>query len=788
MSKLLTIIFSFLFLASLNAQDVFVRDTAINTQQYEPAGFGGVIAGVDWDADGKPDLYACNSNFIDTRPGELIPRIYKFEWNEGTASWDSVWGATIPGQAQNTWIGFVPADLDKDGKPEIVWMPPNFPDPSDVDPSLVNLNPLRVIVFEVVGDGSDKLGVDDGFGAFLPNASTAIVDNDTTNLRPISPKILDIDSDGTDEIIFADQAAGSSGGGYHFGVLSVDNIPDNGDGSETWTFEANGLNDPNLTRSNKWDLAVVDSTLYLFDNNGGISAVQYAGGTYTAAPLDTVSAGWNGSFKGSVTKDLDNDGTDEIIIGSWYSNKVYVLQIGEDTLYTYEVAELTDAGRLTGAAGGDLDADGNPDFVFGTRGSPASVPNCALFRVEFQGGDISNPASYTWAIIDSLLVPAPGGTGGQLDVVRIANIDGGQADEVIYTQGYSRGVANDTVGAVVILKNISVTPSLIVVDGQKDDFYTTLTGPDDGYLQIRSYAWNDNGVPTNDSDLSAKVWAAWDEQWFYAYFEVMDDVISGSGANAYQDDGMELKIDPEATDSVANTIYAPNLTILGGAGSDSLNIITNAANKQYARHTVEGGYVLEIGMKWSEITTAGETVSVAADSVFGLAINIHDNDQLTGGTRVASVMWAAVMLDAVWNTAEYLGTVKFLPGNKLQFIPTNNMTPWRTNVIPYDGSDYIRVGVEGDQSLLPKQFSLSQNYPNPFNPSTTIRFALPQQTLVQLDVYNLLGEKVMELINSEMPAGYHQTVLNAGSLSSGVYFYRLSAGSFVQTRKLMLLK
>ncbi|MGE5858994.1 MAG: T9SS type A sorting domain-containing protein, partial [Ignavibacteria bacterium] len=294
----------------------------------------------------------------------------------------------------------------------------------------------------------------------------------------ISPKILDIDSDGTDEIIFADQAAGSSGGGYHFGVLSVDNIPDNGDGSETWTFEANGLNDPNLTRSNKWDLAVVDSTLYLFDNNGGISAVQYAGGTYTAGPLDTVSAGWNGSFKGSVTTDLNNDGTDEIIIGSWYSNKVYVLEIGEDTLITYEVAELTDAGRLTGAGGGDLDADGNPDFVFGTRGSPASVPNCALFRVEFQGGDISSPANYTWSIIDSLLVPAPGGTGGELDVVHIANVDGDEADEVIYTQGYSRGVANDTVGAVAVL-DMEHTPVSVELadDNIPDEYYLNQNYP-----------------------------------------------------------------------------------------------------------------------------------------------------------------------------------------------------------------------------------------------------------------------------------------------------------------------
>ncbi|MGE5811062.1 MAG: T9SS type A sorting domain-containing protein, partial [Ignavibacteria bacterium] len=61
-------------------------------------------------------------------------------------------------------------------------------------------------------------------------------------------------------------------------------------------------------------------------------------------------------------------------------------------------------------------------------------------------------------------------------------------------------------------------------------------------------------------------------------------------------------------------------------------------------------------------------------------------------------------------------------------------------------------------------------------------------TLVQLDVYNLLGEKVMELINEEMPAGYHQTAFNAGSLSSGIYFYRIQAGTFTETRKMMLLK
>jgi len=111
-----------------------------------------------------------------------------------------------------------------------------------------------------------------------------------------------------------------------------------------------------------------------------------------------------------------------------------------------------------------------------------------------------------------------------------------------------------------------------------------------------------------------------------------------------------------------------------------------------------------------------------------------------------------------------------------------------THPVPYDGSDYIRIGVDDDLSGLPKAFGLSQNYPNPFNPSTIIKFALPKESAVELAVFNLLGEKVVELINQEMPAGYHQTVFDAGSLSSGIYFYRIQAGTFIETKKLLLLK
>ncbi|MBP9581873.1 MAG: T9SS type A sorting domain-containing protein [Ignavibacterium sp.] len=449
MNRLLTLL-AILFLVSffnVQAQEIFTRSSTIHTLTYEPGGggFGGFVAGVDLDEDGIPEIYACNANYID-RDGEMVPKIWKFEWNETTAEWDSVWGATISGQGQNTWIGFTVADLDKDGKPEIVWCPPNFPDA----PGLINPNPLRVIVYEVVGDGSDNLGVDDGFGAFLPNASTTIVTDDNYNLRPISLKVVDIDSDGRDELIFADQTTN-----WHFGVLSVDDIPDNGSGLETWTVEASGVTDPILVGTgNKWDLAVVGKVIYLFAQSGIVYPVKYDNGTWTSLPGQ--SGVGNGSFKGTAVADLDNDGIDEIVEGSWFTGgKVYVLKQVADTLQSFEVADLSLLGatRLNGAAVGDLDNDGRPDFVFGSRGdgSAPSVPNNSVYRVEFQGGDITLPANYISSVIDSFLVPEPDGAGGQLDVFAIGNMDGDASDEVIYTQGYTRGIANDTTADAAIL-------------------------------------------------------------------------------------------------------------------------------------------------------------------------------------------------------------------------------------------------------------------------------------------------------------------------------------------------
>ena len=98
------------------------------------------------------------------------------------------------------------------------------------------------------------------------------------------------------------------------------------------------------------------------------------------------------------------------------------------------------------------------------------------------------------------------------------------------------------------------------------------------------------------------------------------------------------------------------------------------------------------------------------------------------------------------------------------------------------------VGVKDDGGRVPVSFALEQNYPNPFNPSTTIRFGIPRETEVSLVLYNILGQQVATLINETVKPGNHSVIFNASQLASGTYFYRLTAGSYTATKKMMLIK
>ncbi|HEY6907391.1 MAG TPA: C25 family cysteine peptidase, partial [Ignavibacteriaceae bacterium] len=105
----------------------------------------------------------------------------------------------------------------------------------------------------------------------------------------------------------------------------------------------------------------------------------------------------------------------------------------------------------------------------------------------------------------------------------------------------------------------------------------------------------------------------------------------------------------------------------------------------------------------------------------------------------------------------------------------------------YDGS-YSYSDMVNAIIMAPAKFVLEQNYPNPFNPVTTIRFTIPKEVMVNLSVYNVVGEKVKELKNEVTKPGYYEVDFDASNIASGVYFYRLQAGDFISTRKMNLLK
>jgi len=120
-------------------------------------------------------------------------------------------------------------------------------------------------------------------------------------------------------------------------------------------------------------------------------------------------------------------------------------------------------------------------------------------------------------------------------------------------------------------------------------------------------------------------------------------------------------------------------------------------------------------------------------------------------------------------------------------------TTYGTNSTMYSGflADTLFRGAVtsvAEEGRIPEEYALHQNYPNPFNPSTTIEFALPHAGYVMLRVYNVLGEEVATLISGDHAAGMFKAMWDVSGMPSGVYFYRLTAGEYVQTRKMILMK
>lgn len=220
----------------------------------------------------------------------------------------------------------------------------------------------------------------------------------------------------------------------------------------------------------------------------------------------------------------------------------------------------------------------------------------------------------------------------------------------------------------------------------------------------------------------------------------------------------------------------------------------------------------ETGDKLWELETSGDFSATPAISDFGRIYTANLEGELFAVSSNGDIEWyyvneAGIQSDILHiNGTTYIGTndglvIAFYDGGGAQLEENSgnhskSITPRIPQWGTYMGNNQ-RTGVAGEITIpttienhvdIPELFFLNQNYPNPFNPSTNINYGLTENTQVRLEVYNMMGQKVAELVNTRQNAGVYTVNFNASALASGVYFYRLQAGNFVQTQKMILVK
>jgi photosystem II stability/assembly factor-like uncharacterized protein len=218
----------------------------------------------------------------------------------------------------------------------------------------------------------------------------------------------------------------------------------------------------------------------------------------------------------------------------------------------------------------------------------------------------------------------------------------------------------------------------------------------------------------------------------------------------------------------------------GNLSGDAIEInkLSYSNNKIYIATQAGIWASTNLGFNWTNLNLSLSTVGIKTLSVLEQNIFIGTSNNLYLSTNDGG-SWSSI----------YQG----LPSPTTITSIANNST--HAFVIIDNGSVYSRplsdlgiVGIQNISSQVPDNFNLSQNYPNPFNPTTNINFTVPKSGNVKMTVYDINGREISELVNQVMTPGSYKVDFVGSSLSSGIYYYTMTSGDFIETKKMMLVK
>jgi uncharacterized delta-60 repeat protein len=587
--------------------------------------------------------------------------------------------------------------------------------------------------------------------------------------------------------------------GYDYAAIKY-----NSTGTQQWASRYNGT-------GNAGDLG----TAMTIDAAGNIYIAGYSDGSGTNSDYSTVkynSAGvqqWASRYNGAV---ISEDRAASIAVDG--SGNVYVtgISIGTGTDYDYATAKYNSAGvqqwiqRYNGPANGldqalsiAVDASGN---VYVTGYSEGSGTSYDFATVKYNSSGLQQ-----WA-------QRYNGPGNNMDLAYSVTVD---ASGNVYITGSSAGTGTGFGDFATIKYNSAGV----------QQWASRYNGPDNGWDESVSIAVDASGnvyvtgaspgTGSGDDYATIKYNSAGVQQWAGRY----------NGPGNSTDRGASVKVD------AAGNVYVTGRST-GTGSSDYATIKYSAAGSQQwvSRYNGPGNSIdqansIAVDASGNVYVTGQSSGSGTGNDYATLKYNSTGVQQWASrynGTGNSLDEATSIAVDAAGNvyvsgqsiaagTGDDYTTIKYSPAGAQLWLqryngPANSGDQASQMVIDAAGNVYVTGGSEGNGTStdyatikysqmvgiepvlqeIPSSYSLEQNYPNPFNPNTIINFQIPAENNVKLTVFDITGREIVTLINENLKAGTYKADFDGGKYSTGVYFYKLTAGNFNETKKMLMIR